>query len=519
MRRLRRTHILRGVLSAAVTAAAACGGGSQPPAGQTQSTADATQAVTAQAEAQPAPAAQAAAGEELLVQLRPQASLGVMAAAMTEARTLPTETVVKESQQIAGRGEILLVRVAAGVSVEQARAELQASEQVAFVEPNYRYTHQQTSNDTHYADGKLWGMFGDDKPSAIGPIGTNPPGTLTTNEFGIQAEKAWKAGHTGSANVVVAVLDEGIDVNHPDLKDNIWTNPGETGKDSAGADKRTNKKDDDGNGKVDDVHGWDFRNNDNTVFDGTPSTPNIDKHGTHVAGTIGARGGNAAGVAGVVWNVRIISAKFLGPADGTTADAIKAIDYLIDLKQRHQLKLGAINHSWGGGGRSVLLHDALKRAARAGILSICAAGNGGFDKVGDDDDASPFYPASYDTTADWRAEGGTAGESYDAIVSVASLSRNGSLAKSSNFGKKSVDLAAPGDPIYSALPHGNYGDLSGTSMATPHVTGGVALYLSTHPNATARAIKGAILASATSTPTATVKDKSVSGGRLNVAGF
>ena len=516
MRRgLRRTHSLH-LITAAIAVAVGCGGTGQPSGGQSPSTAAAPQSVTAPAQPQ---GAQAGGGEELLVQLRPQASVGVMAATMSQARALPTETVVKASQQPAGRGEIILVRVAPGVSLEQARAQLQASGQVAFVEPNYHYSHQQTSNDTYYADGRLWGMYGDDKPTPIGPIGVNPPGSLTTNAFGIQAEKAWNAGHTGSANGVIAVMDEGIDINHPDLKDNIWTNPGETGTDSTGADKRTNKKDDDGNGKIDDVYGWDFRNNDNTVFDGTPSTPNIDKHGTHVAGTIGAKGGNAAGVAGVVWNVRIISAKFLGPNDGTTADAIKAIDYLIDLKQRHRLNLIAINNSWGGGGKSVLLHDAFKRAARAGILSICAAGNGGVDGVGDDDDSAPFYPASYDTTADWRAQGGTAGESYDAIIAVASLVKNGTLARYSNFGKTTVDLGAPGDAIYSTLPHNNYGELSGTSMATPHVTGGVALYLSTHPGATARTIKAAILASATGTPTAAVKGKSVTGGRLNVAKF
>ena len=462
---------------------------------------------------------QPAGSEELLVQLRPAASVGVVSAAMSRARVFASETVVKESQQLAGRGEIILVRPAPGVSAAEARKQLLAQGHVAFVEPNYRYSHQATSNDTHYADGKLWGMFGDDKPAAIGPTGANPPGTLTTNQFGIQAEKAWGAGHTGSDSVVVAVLDEGIDVRHPDLMDNIWINPGESGKDASGADKRTNKKDDDGNGKIDDVHGWDFVNDDNTVFDGTAAAPQVDEHGTHVAGTIGAKGGNNAGVAGVVWNVRVISTKFLGPVNGSTADAIKAIDYLIDLKQRHKLNLVAINHSWGGGGKSVLLHDALKRAARAGILSICAAGNGGLDHIGDDNDAAAFYPASYDTTADWRTDGGTAGESYDAIIAVASLSRSGALATSSNFGKKDVDLAAPGDPVFSTMPRGAYGEMSGTSMATPHVTGAVALYRSTHPNAAAQQVKSAIVNAAKATPTPAVTNKAATGGRLNVSGF
>lgn len=464
------------------------------------------------------PSAQPSGGEELLVQLRPRATVGVMAAALSRVKALPTETVVKEEQQIEGRGELLLVRVEPGVSTSDAKAQLEQLGAVAFVEPNYRYKHQQQSNDAHYLDGKLWGMFGDDKPTAIGPIGPNPPGSLTTNPFGIQAEKAWSAGHTGRADIVVAVLDEGIDVSHPDLKDNIWTNPGESGQDSTGADKATNGKDDDGNGKIDDIHGWDFRGNDNTVFDGTPQL-DVDSHGTHVAGTIGGKGGNSIGIAGVVWNVRIIPAKFLGPEDGSTADAIKAIDYLIDLKKRHNLNLVAINNSWGGGPKSILLHDAFKRAAKAGILSVCAAGNGGFDQIGDDNDATPFYPASYDTTADWTADGGTAGESFDAIVAVASLSRDGSLAGSSNFGKQSVDLAAPGDPVLSTLPRGEYGDKSGTSMATPHVTGAVALFVSTHPRATPVQVRTAILEAAKNTQTPSVKDRSVSGGRLNVAGF
>lgn len=451
---------------------------------------------------------------ELLVQLRPDSPAGDVAIAVAEADALVAETVVRESQQLAGRGEVLLVRVPAGSDVDEARARLTANPRVAFVEPNFVYTTQQLANDSHYADGSLWGMYGDDKPAPIGPIGPNPPGTLTTSIYGIQAEKAWRAGHVGDAAVVVAVMDEGIDVTHPDLKDNLWMNPGETGTDSAGVDKRVNKKDDDGNGKVDDVYGWDFRNNDNTVFDGTTSDPVVDRHGTHVAGTIAARGGNAAGVAGVVWNGRVIAAKFIGPTGGTTADAIKAIDYLIDLKKRHSLNLVAVNHSWGGSGKSVLLHDALKRAARAGILSICAAGNGSANN-----DAAAFYPASYDTTADWRPDGGTAGESYDAIVAVASIEQNGALAASSNYGRIGVDLAAPGGAIMSTMPRGRYGKLSGTSMAAPHVTGATTLYAAVRPTATPPAIKAAILASAVATPTNSVKTKTVTEGRLNVSGF
>jgi subtilisin family serine protease len=347
--------------------------------------------------------------------------------------------------------------------------------EVSYAEPNFIYQHEVTSNDNYFTNGSLWGMYGD---------ASNP-----SNQYGSQAAEAWAAGHTGASTVYVGVIDEGAMYNHEDLAGNFG-NP----KEIAG-----NGIDDDHNGYVDDHYGWDFDKNDNTTFDGTD-----DDHGTHVSGTIGAKGGNAKGVAGVNWNVTIISAKFLGRRGGTTANAVKAVDYLTDLKTRDGLNLVATNNSWGGGGYSQALYDAIERANTANILFIAAAGNDGSNI-----DASASYPAGY---------------TNDNIISVAAIDKNGSLASFSNYGAKSVDLGAPGVGIYSTLPAksgrnivSSYGSYSGTSMATPHVTGAAALYASTHSGASAAQIKSAILSSVV--PTSSLNNKTVTGGRLNVSGF
>jgi subtilisin family serine protease len=303
--------------------------------------------------------------------------------------------------------------------------------------------------------------------------------------FGSQASAAWGNDHTGNAGVYVGVIDEGIQYSHPELDGNVG-NPREL---------PGNGRDDDGNGYVDDHFGYDFANNDTQVYDGG-TQGKLDDHGTHVSGTIGGEGGNGAGVAGVNWDVTLISGKFLGRNGGTTANAVRAVDYFTGLKQRG-LPIVATNNSWGGGGYSQALSDAIARANAADILFVAAAGNSGTNN-----DTTPSYPSNYNLAN---------------VIAVAAIDRNGALASFSQYGRTTVDLGAPGVGVWSTTAFNTYSSYSGTSMATPHVTGAAALYKSTHPSATAADIKAEILSSAT--PTASLSGKTVSGGRLNVGGF
>jgi subtilisin family serine protease len=389
--------------------------------------------------------------------------------------TITTDAMKAESMRMGVQsGELLVVNSKLGTF--EAIERLKGSPDVEYAEPNWIYHHFATSNDPLYTNGSLWGMYGD--------------ATSPANQYGSQAGEAWAAGNTGSNTVWIGIIDEGYMYTHEDLAANAGTNPGEI----AG-----NGIDDDGNGYNDDVYGWDFDGNNNTVFDGVD-----DDHGTHVAGTIGGVGGNGKGVAGVVWNVKLMGAKFLGKRGGTTANAIKAVDYFTDLKTRHGINLVATNNSWGGGGYSQGLYDAIERANNAGILFIAAAGNNSSDN-----DSSPSYPASYSNTN---------------IIAVASITSTGGLSSFSNYGATSVDLGAPGSSINSTVPKrsgssvvSGYASYSGTSMATPHVTGGAALYAASHPGASASQIKSAILNSAI--PTSSLSNRCVTGGRLNVSGF
>jgi subtilisin family serine protease len=375
------------------------------------------------------------------------------------------------------RGELQLVRLPAGQDIAAAVRGLSSVAAVEYAEPNWVYTHNATSNDPYYTDGSLWGMYGD--------------ATSPANQFGSQAGEAWAAGHTSCGTVFVGIIDEGYMYMHDDLAANAGTNPGEIAGDGI---------DNDGNGYVDDVYGWDFDGNDNTVFDGDQ-----DDHGTHVAGTIGGVGGNGKGVAGVCWSVKLINAKFLGRFGGTTANAIKSVDYMTDLKTRHNLNMVATNNSWGGGGFSQGLQDAIERANAANILFVAAAGNDSYDC----DSSQNCYPAEYPNAN---------------IIAVASLVKDGTMSSFSSYGKNTVDICAPGSAIWSTVPKkskgvvvSGYASYSGTSMATPHVAGGAALYKSTRSGATAADVKAGILGSAV--PTASCNGKVVSDGRLNVRGF
>jgi subtilisin family serine protease len=382
------------------------------------------------------------------------------------------------------------------------------------------------SNDPGYTDGSLWGMLGD-----TGAI---------QNVYGSQANEAWAEGATGDTSSVVGVIDTGIDYTHPDLYLNIWLNQREipttlrvrlndidadslitfrdlnsgsnaafvrdynrNGRIDAGdllSDSRwENRIDEDGNGYRDDLIGWDFVNNDNDPYDDNG-------HGTHVAGTIGGMGGNGIGVAGVNWTIQMVALKFLAAGgSGAVAAAANAVNYFTDaaIRATRTEDFIATNNSWGGGGYSAQLDQAIARAAQKDVLFIAAAGNSAANN-----DVQANYPNNYSTIA-------VAG--YEAVISVASLTNTGALSSFSNYGASMVDIAAPGSSIYSTLPGGRYDIYSGTSMAAPHVTGAVALYAAENPGASAAEIRAALLASAAATPS--LGGLVATGGRLDIGAF
>lgn len=326
--------------------------------------------------------------------------------------------------------------------------------------------------------GELYGMNNTGQA-----VNAGPPGTLDAD---IDMPEAWSVT-TGSPEVVVAVIDSGVDINHPDLAGNIWTNPDEI---------PGNGEDDDNNGYIDDVNGWDFNHRDNTVFDSSGE----DSHGTHVAGTIAAEGNNGLGVAGVSWRTRIMPLKFLAGNSGRASDAISAIGYAV----AEGAKIS--NNSWEcvkcitDSVFSESLRLAIEEANFADHLFVAAAGNSG-----QDNDSSPRYPSGYDLPN---------------VISVAATDNKDGLwsdpaAGSSNYGATSVDLAAPGSQVLSTIPNRGYGFLSGTSMATPHVSGVAALLKSRFPGLTHLEIKDRIMGGTEAK--AALAGKMVTGGRLNSA--
>jgi len=282
-------------------------------------------------------------------------------------------------------------------STPELLAALRANPAVEASSANFRRRLQRQPNDPKFA--KLWGMSK------------------------IKAPQAWET-NVGSPGVVVAVLDTGVDYRHEDLAANMWRNPGEI----AG-----NNIDDDNNGFIDDVYGYDFAAD---RFGNQDSDPmDIDSHGTHVAGTIGAVGNNGKGVCGVSWQVRVMALKAFWPdLHIFDSDCIEAIEYAVKMKREYGVNLVAINASFGGGGEDQLQKDAIAEAGNQGIAFVCAAGN-----EGGDNDAAPFYPAGYDLPS---------------IVAVAATDEDDLLATFSNYGANSVDLAAPGVGILSTVPSG-----------------------------------------------------------------
>jgi subtilisin family serine protease len=347
-----------------------------------------------------------------------------------------------------------LIKVPAVADSAATRARLVASLGAANVSFNFRRHINKVPNDPEY--GAQWHL-----PK-------------------IKAPEAWNL-KTGDARVVVAVLDTGVDLTHPDLKPNLWVNT----KEIAG-----NGKDDDKNGYIDDVNGLNAINP-----AAKPQDDETDGHGTHCAGLLGAVGNNGNKATGVAWNVKIMALKFLdAKGDGDDADAIECLEYAVKMKNSG-VNLRVISNSWSGLDDNPALKAAFQLAEKAGILNICAAGNDGYDN-----DTKPAYPASY---------------TLNSIVSVAASDQNDALPSFSNYGKKSVDLAAPGNLILSLGRNGKPShEMSGTSMATPIVAGAAALLLAKEPGLAVADLKKRLLA--TVDPVASLKGKVLSGGRLNL---
>lgn len=418
------------------------------------------------------------APSELLVQFRASADASARAASL-KAVAGHAASVVRAARS--GSGELLRVRLPQGASVAAAARILAGHGAVEFAEPNWTYSAQgstdpRVADDPYYTNGTTWGVYGANTAN-------------TPNEFGTGADAVWAKGNVCSNNVYVGLLDTGLMTTHADFAKNVWANQFDAAEST----------DEDGNGYVDDVNGWDFFNGDNTLFDGL-----VDAHGTQVAGIIGSQGGNGKGVPGMCWKVNMIGAKIMETGEGNADNAVKALDYLVDLVQRHGIKVSAVNASWGGAGYSDALKQAIQRAGDAGIVFVAAAGNGG-----DNIDTKPFYPASY---------------KLPNMINVAAITKSGNLAGYSNWGPGTVDIGAPGSNIATAnVAYKNgaykstYASMSGTSWAAAFVTGAVALYATNNVHATPAEIKAAIIAAAK--PTTSLSGKVSSGGRLDVSGF
>jgi subtilisin family serine protease len=355
------------------------------------------------------------------------------------------------------------IRLPQNISVDQALAAYRSDPHVLYAEPDYRVHATLVPNDIRY--GELWGLNND------GQTGGKP-------DADIDMPEAWDV--TTTSDVVVAVIDTGVDYTHEDLAANMWVNPGETPGDGI---------DNDGNGYIDDLYGYDFANDD-------PDPMDDHSHGTHVAGTIGAVGNNGIGVTGVNWDVQIMAIKFLDASgNGTTSDAVDAINYAV------QMGASLSNNSWGGNEPfSQALYDAIAAARNRDHVFVAGAGNGDIFGNGQNNDTNPFYPAAYN---------------LDNIISVAATDASDQRATFSNYGLSSVDLAAPGVNILSTVPGNTYQSASGTSMATPHVAGVASLVRAQHPDWTYEQVVNQILG--TVDPVSSMQGITVTGGRLNAA--
>ena len=380
---------------------------------------------------------------ELIVRFKPSAVSDEKSRAQVTSRAhRAVGATVKKEYSRKGMAGTQVVKLPPGKSVEEAIAEYQADPAVLSATPNYKISLLAIPDDPLYS--QEWGL---EK---------------------VEAPRAWDRT-TGSADVIIAVADTGIDYTHPDLSGALWSNSGEI---------PANLIDDDGNGYVDDAIGWDFFGDTNDPMDGNG-------HGTACAGVIGARGNNNLGISGVLWNAKLVPLKVIGPEGyGYESDAIDAVLYA------DGIGADIISFSWGGTYPYPALRDAM---ASSPALFICAAGNSGTDN-----DENPVYPASFDLPN---------------VISVSATDESDRLAPFSNFGAASVAIAAPGAGILSTARGGGYSSFSGTSMAVPFVTGIAGLVKAENPGYSSLHLKEAILASADRL--SSLEGKVATGGRVN----
>lgn len=390
--------------------------------------------------------------------------------------------------------EVLRLQLPAGMAVEEAIARLAARSEVLYAEPNYKVRRALLPDDEFFP--KQWGLRNS------GQIIFGDKGIITaTPGADIDAENAWQV-NSGNGSVIVATIDTGIEYDHPDLQKNVWHNPGESGLDGIGNDKKSNGIDDDANGYIDDWRGWNFVADsndpqDDDLFSSTDQRPL--GHGSHVAGIIGATGNNTLGVSGINWKVQLMALKFFtATGDGTTFNATKAINYAV----QNGARIINASYEYDAPADSSEL-SAINAARTAGVLVVAAAGNAGADI----DNGMKVFPAAH---------------TLDNIIAVAATNPNDNKVSFSNYGVSSVDLGAPGINIYSTVRLARtgldgqvgYDYLSGTSMAAPMVSGAAALVWSQYPHLSGAEVRALLLS--TVDPIPALSGLVASGGRLNL---
>ena len=371
-------------------------------------------------------------------------------------------------------GRLVKLDLPRTLSVTDALAQLRKDPAVQYAEPNYLVRATALPHDLVRATA----LPNDPRFSELYGL-HNTGQTGGTADADIDAPEAWNLT-TGSRDVVIAVIDSGIDYNHEDLAANMWRNPGEI----AG-----NGVDDDDNGVVDDVHGF-------NALDGGGDPLDDNSHGSHCAGTIGATGGNGVGIPGVAQNVSLMAIKFLdATAGGTFEGAIASIDYAVGMKHAG-VNLRVLSNSWAGGPFFPPLYEAIEAANAADLLFVATAAN----NSGNDNDVNPVYPSSYPN---------------DNILSTAATDDDDELAAFSNFGPTTVDMGAPGDAVLSTVLDNGYGFKSGTSMSAPHIAGVAALLLTLDPELTTAQLKDVLMTTGDALPS--LEGLTLTGRRLNAA--